>query len=153
MILLGSLANVENPVWYPQYGSWIIALVAEGLLFAFELGHGILASPFVYVRMTLQIIRLAVLLALPVLLFSKSTKGMTLKDEESAALLGQSTSVLSPNGHAHYGSIAVNPSEANLEYEAKKRKKDEEEQRKLAEKLQESGSWVKYGHFLHFILV
>ena len=146
---MNSLANVENPVWYPYYGSWMIAFVAEALLLAFGLAHGFTATPFAYVRMTVQIVRSIILVILPVLLFSKSSKGTPSKDEESAALLGQSTETQLSNGVAHYGSIAANPSEVNLEYEAKKRKKDQEEQRKLAEKLQESGNWFKYGHCIY----
>jgi len=147
MILVASLANTESPVSYPQYGSWLIALLAEGLLLALGLGHGFFVSAFVIVRLTIQASRLLALVALPCLLFSKSSRRTAVTDEESAALLGQTRSSSSNeetlNGALHYGSTGAASSSTNLDYEIKKRKKEEEVREKLKRRLQESGSWFQ----------
>ena len=145
-------------MWYPQYGSWLISLFAEGLLLALELGYGFSRSAFVYARMSAQTCRLLILIALPTLLFSKSVGRTPSIDEESAALLGQNASSSQEpdksDGTSRYGAIAAPPpSEANLEYEADRRKRDDEEKQKLDKRLQESGNWYRYDPHLQTNLI
>ena len=148
-ILVASLSGTDNPVSYPHYGAWFIALLAEASLLALGVGQGYYSNGFTYARMTVQAFRLLILIALPILLLTKSTNDTPASDEESAALLGQVktsiNNVDSSNGVSRYGSIAASPTEADTDdEEAKDRKKEEERQRKLDKRLQDSGSWLGY---------
>lgn len=142
------LIDAKNVVWHPHCGSWLIALLADGFLFAFALGPGSRGSAFVYVRMAVQACRMLVLTALPLTLFSVRLEATNVTDEESASLLGQTKTstddAQTSKGDSRYGSIAIIPTDANLDDEAKKRKKDEEDRQKLEKGLQESGDWFKY---------
>ena len=98
--------------------------------------------------MTVQASRLLILIVLPILLFTKSANRGSTSDEESAALLGQVkasiNNVDSSNRVSRYGSIAVSPTEADSDdEEAQDRKKEEEEQRRLDQRLQDSGNWIR----------
>lgn len=89
-----------------------------------------------------------VLVALPTLLFSKSSKPTSIMDEENTSLLAHdnasSNGAQQPNGGPRYGSIAALPSGgADLEYEAERRKADEEQQQKFEKSLEASGNWFK----------
>ncbi len=144
-----SLIDTKNTVWHPHCGSWAIALLAETLLFAFGLGPGLPKGAFVHVRMTIQACRMLCLVALPLILFSDRLRATVVTDEESASLLGQTKAATddaqSSKGNSRYGSIVKAPIDANLDYEAKKQKKDEEERQRLEKGLQDSGNWFKYG--------
>ena len=150
MILIASDADASNNVSYPQYGSWLLALLAEGLLLAFAFGHGLSADAFGYSRVAIKVCRLLMLIALPTLLFSNPLRKSAAKDEESAALLGQDHEIVHPemtqsNGTTPgYGSISTAPADAGLEFAAKQRQEDEKKKAKSEQKLQESGNLFRY---------
>ena len=83
-----SIKNTENPaIWYPCYGSWLIALVVEAILFTLCITNGLPRSPFVYAQTTLQACRMLILVLLSTVLLTQTFRS-TNADEESASLLG-----------------------------------------------------------------
>lgn len=147
-----NLVGSKNTVWYPHYGAWAIALLAEVILFALDLGSGLPKISFTYARTTVRVLRLLLVVALPLSVLLDMLRSSTATDEESSSLLGHSTLITeeehAPNGTSKYGSIATEPAEANLEYETQKQKKDEEDRQKLEKVLGDSGNWVKYAFHL-----
>ncbi|KAL6718941.1 hypothetical protein ACLMJK_003176 [Lecanora helva] len=145
-ILALSVWSAGKSVWYPYYGSWFIALIAEGLLLALGLGYGYYTNGFAYARMTVEACRLLLLVALPTTLFTNPAKGADTEDEESSALLRHKKAATNDthasNGAPQYGSITASSPEEEVEDEAQRRK--DEEQQKLDRRLQESGNWFRY---------
>ena len=146
-----SLVNAKNPtVWYPQYGSWFIGLVAEATLFTFVLTYGISPSIFAYVQVTVKACRILILVLLSTVLFTKSSKAIG-ADEESASLLGhgkgESVETQASTGQSGYGSITIAPNgeAADLEYEAERREKDRKRKELLEKRLQAEKNWFTYG--------
>ena len=136
-------------MWYPYSGSWFIGLVGEVILFALVLTRGISPSAFFHVQVVVQACRMLMLILLSMSLFTTSCK-RSHTDEESASLLrhGEIESDYKQDsiGKPGYGSITIMPDGegADLEYEAERRKKDEERKEKLEKRLQTEGNWFTY---------
>ena len=136
-------------MWYPYSGSWFIGLVGEATLFALFLSCGISPSAFVHVQVAVQACRMLILVLLSASLFTRSCK-RSHTDEESASLLRhgeiESDDKQDSTGKPGYGSITIMPDGegADLEYEAERRKKDEERKEKLEKRLQTEGNWFTY---------
>lgn len=137
-------------VWYPYCGSWSIGLVAEAIFFTFVLTYGISPSAFGYTQVTLQACRMLMLVLLSTVLFTNSSK-KTGADEESVSLLkhskGESDDTNTSTGKSSYGSITItaNGESADLEYEARERKKEQDRKQLLDKRLQANGNWFTYG--------
>jgi hypothetical protein len=138
-----SLADSKHPVWYPYYGSWLLALILEIVLFSLSLTICRPLNHFGYTLLGIQISRLLAFILLAAL------HGGTPVSEEHTPLLintGQ------PNGHvglsnATYGSTAVEKSSsdgADLEFEAEDRKKEEERLKDIEKRLTANGNWFTY---------
>ena len=154
MILLIPLIDAESHVWYPQYGSWFIVLLAEVLLFLLRLGQEFPRSVFEYAQLTIQPCRALLLMSLPLSFFFRQIDGISKADEESSPLLGQdntrSPNAAPSNGILQYGTIGFPAAGANVQNETKMRKRKDEEQQKWEGKLEESGNWFRYGDFQNY---
>ena len=90
-----------------------------------------------------------ILVLLSTVLFTKSSK-RTSADEEAASLLEPnncgSNDTKASIGKTSYGSITItsNGEAADLEYEAKQRKKDKERSKMLEKRLEAGGNWLTY---------
>ena len=90
-----------------------------------------------------------ILVVLCTVLFTRSSKRNG-ADEESASLLGhgkgESDDTTASNGKSSYGSITItaNGEGADLEYEARARKKRQERRKLLEKRLQAEGNWFTY---------
>lgn len=138
-----SLADSKHPVWYPYYGSWLLALIFEIVLFILSLTICRPLNHFGYTLLGIQIFWLLAFILLAAL------HGGTPVSEEHTPLLintGQ------PDGHvglsnAKYGSTAVEKSSsdgADLEFEAEDRKKEEERIKDIKKRLTANGNWFTY---------
>lgn len=138
-----SLADSKHPVWYPYYGSWLLALILEIILFSLSLTTCRPSNPFGYTLLGIQISRLLDLILLAAL------QGETPVSEEHTPLL---TNTGQPNGHVGlcntaYESTAVEKSSsdgADLEFEAEDRKKEEERLKDIKKRLKVNGNWFTY---------
>ncbi|KAL2046293.1 hypothetical protein N7G274_001740 [Stereocaulon virgatum] len=139
----------KSSIWYPDCGTWLITIVAEIVLFALTLNHGITPSTFAYPHLVVQACRLIALVLLPTVLFSRYSEKIAV-DEESAPLLGQRKDLLADvqisNEDSKYGSMSASSDEIEVEddddsdSEATKAKKEKE----LKDRLLANGNWFTY---------
>jgi hypothetical protein len=138
-----SLADSKHPVWYPYYGSWLLALILEIVLFSLSSTICRPLNHFGYTLLGIQISRLLAFILLAAL------HGGTPVSEEHTPLL---INIGQLNGHvglsnATYGSTAVEKSSsdgADLEFEAEDRKKEEEQLQDIEKRLTANENWFTY---------
>ncbi|KAI9873720.1 MAG: hypothetical protein M1830_010691, partial [Pleopsidium flavum] len=158
-ILTVSLLDSAYPVWYPYYGSWLLALAAE-LVFA--------TLPIVYHRprgsvdlaqLALAVFRMFLLVLLLFLLFgrrySKARHGPI--DEESQPLLAPRHAQDSTEDSGRtkcsgqYGSVSTNgdsttavDNASDIDWDAKNKKKEQDARRRVEDRLMNDGNWWTY---------
>lgn len=142
MILTISLLGSPRPVWYPYFGSWIIAVVAEIVLIILCSVNSFSPDPFSLCQVTVQVMRLSVLTVLPTLLILEGRTKESGTDEESASLLGKDKTANPLSNDITYDSIPTTSPDEDLEAEDDKKVK--EESAKFEKHLMENGNWVTY---------
>jgi hypothetical protein len=155
---IGSLSQEEYPVWYPYYGSWIMALVFDLALVALAIAFpdGRLRSPYALVGIVSMALRSAVFIGLAGLyLFQRDSAGQPSKseDEESQPLLqdanGRADSTEHENQNGGYGCMTT---EAAKKAKKAKTAADEnpyerrqrEARENIEKRLKEDGNWFTY---------
>lgn len=155
------LAKTEHPVWYPLYGSWLLAIAYEtamAVLYFFHSGQSLSGLPLV-VHFGLCTLRASLLLFIIVAYFSRRDGANSVQsaDEERQSLLDSNGNAQTPevpvNGSAtagqtqdqNYGSTqesdaATKKRPNELPYERRER----EGREKLEKRLQEEGNWFTY---------
>ena len=148
-----SLLDSERPVWHPYYGSWILALIFDVLLFGLSLIIGLPSTPFEYTLLVIQLSRLLAFNLLLPLFFATLTRSALRDDtpvnEENTPLLKQTgqpnEDVDHPNTAHRSTTVETSSSDgADLEFEAEDRKKEQEERRELEKRLNAHGNWFTY---------
>lgn len=155
------LAKSEHPVWYPLFGSWILAILCESTLAVlhFSRGTDYLSGLPSMVHFGLCVSRASLLFLLAGIYFSRRDRADHVEslDEERQSLLdssgGARPSELSGNGTAttgqtqnqDYGSTqgsdaATKKRQNELPYERRER----EGRERLEKRLQEEGNWFTY---------
>lgn len=156
-----SLAQTEHPVWYPFYGTWLLALACEitlAVLYFSRNGKPLSGLPSM-AHFGLCTLRSSLLLLLAVTYFSRrdGTTRAQSSDEECQSLLDSNGSAQQPelNGNGSttaqqnqgqgYGSTqgsdaATKKRPNELPYERRQR----EGREKLEKRLQEEGNWFTY---------
>lgn len=152
LILSFCLLDSKHPVWYPYYGSWLLALILEIGLFTLSLAICWPSSPFEYTLLIIQISRLKALNLLAAYLFASFSKA-ALEDhtssDEKAPFLLQKDQPAEPGdlSNSVYGSAATETFSSDgvdLEYEAEDVKKEEERKRDVQIRLKANGNWFTY---------
>lgn len=147
MFIVVSLVQNKHPIWYPFYGSWLIALSSEALIISFELAKGSDNSAFVICHILVQACRLLLLIALPTVFLSRRLERSTSSDEESSPLLGQdkksANGTKSTGGSLVYGALSADSSKSGDESEDEDTKDEDKDRKKLEKRLQDSGNVFK----------
>ena len=153
ILLLAALLESSNDLaWYPFCGSWIICVTSEVILFGFELPtvtpfRHQAADPFIYLRICLQVIRLALVALLPLIHFHRYPLPLQEKDEESTSLLHRSDDAPTKalDRLLDYGSVRSNSQEhpENTNDDSGQPKTDEMKQAHHSS-LHGSGNWIQY---------
>jgi hypothetical protein len=162
-VLLLSLLDSKYPVWYPYYGSWFIALASEGTLLIFPLVYHSASDPFDYVVISIQSVRVWVLVLLLAIYFGQKCKTRYTDDEEVQPLISDSSSSDSitaknkqarANGNGHgsvYGSTETGTTavtsasdDEDSDSDEESNKSDRIARQKMTERLQDNGNWWTY---------
>jgi hypothetical protein len=148
------LLDSKFPVWYPYYGSWLIALAAEIVLVALPHGFHSPKLQFEYIQITVQVCRVCFLLLLTSVFFGISKMGNRRdsgSDEENQTLLANGHSDPGkPQNDSSYGSVASSSgtrTPGTGDSEESSDEPDEEENmrlKKLQERLLNGGNWWTY---------
>lgn len=143
-----ALLDTEAPVWYPYLGTWIIALLSDGLVIYLRSysGDKHTRDVFAYLILVARAMRVSCMLALPVSYFvMRNSKGKgDIPDAESQALLDES-SVIPDSGygtteHSECDSDSDSSSASDSPYIERRRKALE----KVKKRLEEGGNWLTY---------
>jgi hypothetical protein len=154
-ILVLGLLDSKFPVWFPYYGSWLIALAAEIALATLPNSFRSPRPQFGYVQLTVQVSRVCLLLLLVIIFFGTRKEGNRRdsgSDEESQALLanGHIVEPGKPQNGNSYGSVpssvgantpVTGESDESGDESDKERKK---RMKKLQERLANDGNWWTY---------
>ncbi|KAI9786630.1 MAG: hypothetical protein M1839_006181 [Geoglossum umbratile] len=152
-ILVLSLLDTTFPVWFPYYGSWLIALTAEIVLAALPSSLHAPKLQFEYIQLTVQFSRVCLLLLLIVVFFGTGKEGNRRdsgSDEESQALLanGHTVEPGKPQNGNSYGSVpssnGANTPETGEESSDDPDRERTKRMRKLQERLVNDGNWWTY---------
>lgn len=135
-------------VWYPLYGSWLIAISTEIVLFGVAF-PGQVSNPIEYARVSIKAVRLVAMVLLPLVLFFLKSPAESARDEESVSLLGPDRPATSDSislEDSSYGSISdlslQDPYGSNIIDEHAKKYRDQRKQHRR--RLQMSGNWFTY---------
>lgn len=156
-IFTATLFGAEKPVWYPLIGSWIIAAASEVLTLGLRLSHHWPYAGLEQAQISVQALRILLLLSLPVLscVMSRIKAKAPHRDEEAAPLLGhsQETSEASQTstGTFKYGSTGTNATVTVItstgqteEVVDEYAKKERENRERMEKRLKETGNWWTY---------
>ena len=158
-----SLSQTEHPVWYPFYGSWLLAVACEttlAVLYFVRSGNFLSGLPLV-AHFGLCALRACLLLLLAVIYFSRRDGATHVEsaDEERQSLLDSNGSAQQPaNGSAAnggatngqtqdqgYGSTqASDAAEKKRPKELPYERRQREGRERLEKRLQEEGNWFTY---------
>ncbi|PQE25948.1 abc transporter protein [Rutstroemia sp. NJR-2017a BBW] len=161
MVETVALSDTQFPVWYPYYGTWFIGLVVElTLLILPNVFRPATNSPFDYLFIAIQVLRIVNLILLPGTYFflRNDSEEYDTDDTERQSLLPKKSGSKTPNSETSTvnGSGYGTTGEASAEDEeddsdtASVASEDSylEEQRKnkeaIAKRLQQDGSWWTY---------
>jgi hypothetical protein len=161
MVETVALSDTQFPVWYPYYGTWFIGLVVElTLLILPNVFRPVTNSPFDYLFIAIQVLRIVNLVLLPGTYFflRNDNEGYDTDDTERQSLLpkksdsktpNSETSTVNGNGYGTTGEASAEDEEDDSDT-ASVASEDSylEEQRKnreaIAKRLQQDGSWWTY---------
>ena len=154
-VLVLGLLDSKFPVWFPYYGSWLIALAAEIVLAALPNSFRSPKPQFEYVQLTVQVSRVCLLLLLIIVFFGTRKEGNRREsgsDEESQTLLanGHTIEPGKPQNGNSYGSVPSSNDARTPETRESEESGDEpdREEKKRMKKLQErlinDGNWWTY---------
>lgn len=157
-VLTSTLLGSDKPVWYPLNGSWTIAAVSELLTFGLRLSHYWPSSSVEQAQISVQAVRILLLLSLPVLTFiwPRIRAAATHNDEEAAPLLAHSQETSGESqasaGTSKYGSTDTNSTTVTVitstgqteEVVDEDTKKEREDRARLEKRLKETGNWWSY---------
>ncbi|KZF19752.1 hypothetical protein L228DRAFT_40172 [Xylona heveae TC161] len=144
------LLDSKHPVWYPYFGSWIIALVVEVSLVALFGASEQVYKSLKYAELGIQISRLCLLILLfPLFFFLKySSAGAKGTDEENQGLLtGQKQG---PDGKTQdsktngYGSLEQSPTSEEDDGEDSEQEEAGKARSRISERLKRDGNWWAY---------
>lgn len=160
-VQLAGLAKTEHPVWFPLYGSWLLAIACETTMAALYFVHSgkSLSGLPLAVHFGLCTLRVSLLLFITVAYFSRRDRAIPVQsaDEERQSLLDSNGNAQTPevsgnesatarqNQDQNYGSTqesdaATKKRPNELPYERRRR----EGREKLEKRLQEEGNWFTY---------
>jgi len=154
-----SLLDSAHPVWYPYYGSWLIAFIAELIFATLPLVYHRPTSSADLAQLALAAFRISLLLSLLFLLFGRRYPRArhNPSDEESQPLLAsrhaQDSSEDSgrTQSSGKYGSFSTKgdsnaavESASDTDWEAKDKKKEQEARNRVADRLRNDGNWWTY---------
>ncbi|KAA6415967.1 MAG: hypothetical protein FRX48_00686 [Lasallia pustulata] len=157
LILSVTLLDSPYPVWYPFYGSWIIALAVEVTLITVTLSYNDDVRGSERVHLTLKALRISLLALVLGLLFGwrKPVVGRDKHDEESTPLLAQTQSATQNKqdsaANAKYGSTVSTTTDGTSSSEdvdsgseAQTLKEEQENFQHVEKRLKDVGNWWTY---------
>ncbi|KAK4696240.1 hypothetical protein P7C71_g1638, partial [Lecanoromycetidae sp. Uapishka_2] len=161
-VTLTASLKADCRVWYPHYGSWLIALFTEAILFILILNRGSLSTVIGFVQAIIRACRVVVLILLLTVLFAKTSNTVAI-DEESDSLLGNGNGKRSTNGatsptNLTYGATStpsdtddVDSDDDDDDYDKKRKKEKMELQAQVQAKATSNAAYKAYfSLFLHF---
>ncbi|KAL7267837.1 hypothetical protein RUND412_009559 [Rhizina undulata] len=135
-----ALLDSTKPVWYPYYGTWLIALATEICLSAVPEYYHWSSNPFKLAKLGIKATRLLLLIFLPVCFW-----GFQIRDNREDATDEESTGLLSgitnSNDGTNYGSAEAEEADDD-DYENSSEMR--ETRARMMKKLEESGNWWTY---------
>ncbi|KAM3071158.1 hypothetical protein ACMFMF_007634 [Clarireedia jacksonii] len=156
-----ALSDTPFPVWYPYYGTWFIGLVVElTLIILPNLFRPATNSPFDYVFIVIQVLRIVNLVVLPGIYFflRNDNKEYDTGDAERQSLLpkrsdsttpSSETSTVNGNGYGTTGEASAEDEEddsdtASVASEDSWLEEIRKSKEAIAKRLQQDGSWWTY---------
>lgn len=130
-------------MWYPFYGSSLIAVVSEALILLLKPTKESGYSIFIVLYLLVQACRLLLFIALPIVILSRRLERSISSDEEASPLLGQDKKSTRKRGSPVYGTLSAAPSKSDEESEDEDSKRNDKDREKLEKHLQDSGSVFK----------
>lgn len=152
-ILIASLLDSAYPVWYPYYGSWLVALVVEIVLITLSVVDSMPTTTIDSVDLGLAAARVGLLISLLLFLFGRRiTAGRYNQgDEENQPLLapshvqGSSEDSGVTQGSTQYGSISTDGSGAGKpDWETRAKERERKARQRVEDRLRDDGNWWTY---------
>lgn len=140
---LALLIDTSHPVWYPYYGSWIIAIVFEFII-SFLTFDAYLeernSSPIGYVHLTIVSIQNLILVSILILYLVPGGATAALADDtERQPLLAQENGSAA-NGKSYGGTATSKADSVELPWE----RVDRQIRENMKKKLENDGNWLTY---------
>lgn len=148
-----SLLDSAYPVWYPYYGSWLIALVIEAVLITLSVGYSMPTTRLDSVVLGLAAARVGLLISLLLFLFGRrsTARRYSRGDEENQPLLapsnvqGSSEDSGTAQSSTQYGSIPTGGSGVgNTDWEASDKERERKARQRVEDRLRDDGNWWTY---------
>lgn len=136
-----SLVEADKFVWYPYCISWAFSLAMETSLLALSLCSGNLQSPFDVISLSLEGLRIFMLVVMPITLGFMHTGNV-----RSQEVIGEEARLLAGN-EAQEGGSTSNYGAINSEVPDTEDDSDAEEREtkaKMMKKVEKSGNWWNY---------
>ena len=152
-IITVCLLDSAYPVWYPYYGSWLVAFTMEVVLVTLSVIYRRPTTRLQFVRLGLTAFRISLIVSLLLLWFCERCAGRQYSqaDEENQPLLsnshvqGFSEDSGTTQGSAQYGSITTSGNGAeSTDLEAKYKERERKAHKRVTDRLREDGNWWTY---------
>ena len=142
------LLGLENPIWHPYLGTWILGLTFETMLCALSSARLSSRSAYTKVSFSLSLLRILSFAALTIIggILTISAEEKPADEEHQPLLIGQENGTPKPTT-ASYGSVSpesVGEAADDEEGEGGKVDKDKELKERQQKRLEDQGGWWGY---------